>query len=123
MSVPFTKRFPRLTTFVLLAIIFLVLIAIVSPVQLPVVLYKMALISLAAVLGYWLDRALFPYARPHGYLVDDWRKPCQPDTRKSLELQDPDFPVLHNHHLLFIGSTLRRAIIIFAVVIGVALGL
>lgn len=36
------------------------------------VLYKAALIALAAVLGYWLDRALF-YARPDGYLQRDWR--------------------------------------------------
>ena len=34
------------------------------PQQLPVALYKVFLISLAVVIGYWVDRALYPYALP-----------------------------------------------------------
>lgn len=36
----------------------------VSPQQLPVVIYKLALLTTAAWAGYWIDRTLFPYARP-----------------------------------------------------------
>ena len=36
-------------------------------------IYKLALITLAAVLGYWLDRSLFPKARPGQYLKHDDR--------------------------------------------------
>ena len=70
--IPLWLRAPRNSLFLILAAVLLAAIAALSPVQLPVVLYKAALISLAAVLGYWLDRALFPYARPDSYLVRDW---------------------------------------------------
>lgn len=56
---------PRLSFFMLLAIVLLVVIFFLSPQQMPVILYKLALVTLAAVLGYWLDRHIFPYARPH----------------------------------------------------------
>lgn len=32
---------------------------------LAVTLYKAHMVSLAGWMGYWLDRALFPYSRPH----------------------------------------------------------
>jgi hypothetical protein len=51
----------------LLAIVPLMLIvgvAITAPHQLGVLLYKLALVTLAAVAGYWIDRAVTPYARP-----------------------------------------------------------
>jgi hypothetical protein len=55
---------PRLSFFSALAVILIVLIWYIAPAQLPVILYKLALVTLAAVLGYWLDRHMFPYARP-----------------------------------------------------------
>lgn len=54
-SIPLWRRAPRTITWLLLAAI-----AMVAPAQLPVVLYKAALVALAVVLGYWPDRALFP---------------------------------------------------------------
>jgi hypothetical protein len=63
-SIPVWLRAPRNSLFLLLAVALLGLLALVSPAQLPVALYKLTLISLAAVAGYWSDRALFPYARP-----------------------------------------------------------
>ena len=36
-----------------------------------VTLYKAHLMALGGWGGYWLDRALFPYDRPHLYLADD----------------------------------------------------
>lgn len=116
-SIPLRKRFPRLSTFVLLSAALLLTIALLSPVQLPVVLYKLSLITLAAVLAYWLDRALFPYARPDGYLVADWRKGCA--SCASLV----DFPIVPDYHIPFVAACLRRAIVVLAVVVGVALGL
>ena len=63
-SIPVWLRAPRSSVFLLIAVALLVVIAFVSPVQLPVVLYKSALITLAAVLGYWIDRSLFPQTAP-----------------------------------------------------------
>ncbi len=116
-SFPLWLRAPRNSLWLAAAVVLLTLIALISPVQLPVVLYKAALIALAAVLGYWLDRALFPYARPDGYLHRDWRHGT-----KAPE-GDADFPVVPGYMPAFCQSMLRRAIVVSAVVIGVALGL
>ena len=115
--IPAWLRVPRATTWLLLAAALLVAITLIAPAQLPVVLYKAALIALAAVLGYWLDRALFPYARPDGYLYADWRYGTEEPEGAS------DFPVLHDYHLVFCAAMLRRAIVVGTVVIGVAMGL
>ena len=67
------KRIPRMAGWLLTALLLIIAIALISPQQLPVALYKLSLISLAAVVAYWLDRSLFPYARPDSYLKHDWR--------------------------------------------------
>ena len=115
--IPLWLRAPRNTLWLIAAAVLLVVIALVSPVQLPVVLYKAALIALAAVLGYWLDRALFPYARPDSYLQQDWRL----GTVEPVD--DADYPVCERYGREFCVAQIRRAIIVGAVVIGVAMGL
>jgi hypothetical protein len=115
--IPLWLRAPRNSLWLALALVLLALIAITSPAQLPVVLYKASLIALAAVLGYWLDRALFPYARPDGYLARDWRRGTNEPTG------DADFPVVSAYMPAFCHAMIRRAIIVAAVIIGVALGL
>ena len=115
--IPAWLRAPRTTTWLVLAALLLVAIAIVAPPQLPVVLYKASLVALAAVLGYWLDRALFPYARPDGYLVRDWRYGTEEPEG------DVDYPVVGGYIRVFTAAMLRRAIVVGAVVLGVAAGL
>jgi len=117
-SFPLWRRAPRSSLFIILAIALLALIAVLSPVQLPVVAYKAALIALAAVLGYWLDRVLFPYARPDSYLYRDWRHGTdEPEG-------DVDFPVAKPEYIrAFCTAQIRRAVIVGCVVIGVAVGL
>lgn len=112
------KRLPRLSSWIILALVLLVGLFFVSPQQVPVALYKLTLITIAAVLGYHLDRALFPYARPDIYLRNDWRSDLQnaPEYKDHYELVD-------GYALVFAMAMLRRAIIVAAVVIGVALGL
>ena len=56
---PLFKK-PRLSGWLLTSVLLLGTIGLVSPQQLPVVVYKLSLITLAAVLGYWLDRSHFP---------------------------------------------------------------
>ena len=117
-SIPLWLRAPRSSLFLLLAVLLLAVIAVVSPVQLPVVLYKAALIALAAVIGYWLDRALFPYARPDSFLWRDWRKGTdEPEG-------DVDFPVADADYMAaYCTAQLRRAVVVGCVVLGVAAGL
>ncbi len=115
--IPIWLRAPRNILWLAVAVLLLAVIAVVSPVQLPVVLYKAALIALAAVLGYWLDRALFPYARPDGYLKKDWRFGTQEPEG------DADYPVCAAYSREFCVAQIRRAVIVGAVVLGLAMGL
>ena len=46
-------------------------VALIAPQQLPVLAYKVLMLSVAALAGYALDRSLFPYARPDVVLDAD----------------------------------------------------
>ncbi|ENU2136456.1 TPA: putative holin [Klebsiella michiganensis] len=70
MSLLHKVRHQRLRNWIILAVALLAAIAVISPEQLGVTLYKLSLISIAAILGYHLDRALFPYASPGSYPDD-----------------------------------------------------
>ena len=112
------RRLPRTTSWLIATAVLLAAIAMFSPVQLPVVLYKAALIALAAVLGYWLDRGLFPYSRPDGYLMREWREESIPAPDGKV-----DHPVVPEYRQVFAAALLRRAIIVGTVVLGVAMGM
>ncbi|OGT57881.1 MAG: hypothetical protein A3E01_05245 [Gammaproteobacteria bacterium RIFCSPHIGHO2_12_FULL_63_22] len=115
--IPPWLRAPRSSLFLLLAAGLLAVIAVVSPVQLPVVLYKATLLALAAVVGYWLDRTLFPYARPDGYLHRDWRHGTdEPEG-------DVDYPVVAGYEAVFIWAMVRRALVVGAAMLAMATGL
>lgn len=115
--IPLRRRLPRLTTWLIVAALLIVVIGIVSPQQVPVAIYKLSLISLAAVGSYWIDRALFPYARPDGYLVRDWRCGSCVGTHRV------DYPIADGYEIPFMVSTIRRTAIAAAVILAVALGL
>lgn len=89
----------RMPVTLAVAIVLALLVAALAPQQLPVTVYKLSLISIAALVAYWIDREIFPYARPDRFLSD-----------------------LDRHSVEFCFSMLRRAIIVAAVVIAVALG-
>lgn len=116
-SVPALLKLPRATLWALVALALLAAIGLVSAVQLPVVLYKAALVALGAVLGYWIDRGLFPYSRPDGYLTRDWRRgTTEPEG-------EADFPVVSGYSSVFIAALIRRAIVAAAVIMALATGL
>ena len=113
------KVFPqRLRNWIILAVLLLVVIAFVSPAQLSVTIYKLSLVSIAVVLGYHLDRALFPYASPGSYLRHDWKIQAS-----YLGHDKPEYPIVAGCELVFAAVLLRRAVIVLAVVLGVTLGL
>ncbi|MAN51198.1 MAG: hypothetical protein CMG77_04705 [Marinimicrobium sp.] len=98
-----TRR-PRLLGWMIATLVVFLLIALLAPHQLPVVAYKSAMVMLGAVLGYWIDRALFPYARPH-----------------ILAHTSPEID--RNAHWARSMAMLRRAVIVLACVLGLTLGL
>lgn len=89
---------PRLSGWSVLAALLVTAIGYIAPQNLPVVLYKISLVVIGGVLGYWLDRGLFPYARPHNQ-CNDFHGPAQ-----SM-------------------ACLRRALIVIACVLGLTMGL
>lgn len=86
----------RAASWLVLAVVFAgALWATGGQVNLGVLAWKGLLLSFAAFLGYWLDRTLFPGARPH--------------QMKTVERKDQ--------------ARFRRAIIVAAVVIAAAVGI
>lgn len=102
----------RMAGWLYVSLLLAVAIVLVAPYQLPVTLYKLSLITTAAWLGYWLDRRLFPYARP-GCLIQLYASPGGPGTVPALT---------EAQARVFAAAMQRRALIIAAVVIGVGLG-
>lgn len=86
--------------------------AVLAPLQLMVMLSKLVLVTLAAWLGYWIDRAMFPYARPHEFLDDSKEE-------KSEAAQG----VLEVKGIAFEWCMMRRAVIVVGVMLAVSLGL
>ena len=108
-----------LAFFGIVTVLILAFLAVLSPQQLPVIAYKAGLVSFAACIGVWLDRAIYPYARPSGYLKTDWRQ--DPDAAGNDGV--PDFEICDRYIRPFTVATIRRGIIVGSVVLGMCLGL
>jgi hypothetical protein len=108
----------QLVFFALLALALQGVILLFSPAQSPVVLYKLALVVIAAILAVFCDVAVFPFARPDSYLALDWRN--DPDADRPGEA---DYPIADGYEGAFCAACLRRALIIAAFVLAVSLGL
>ena len=102
----------RMVGWLVVSLVLTLLITLTAPHLLPVSLYKLSLITSAAWLAYWIDRSLFPYARPDAFLD----RPFSSGGRLEL------IEIAPQHLLAFCLTQLRRAIIIAAAMIGVALG-
>ena len=109
---------PRMLHWLLLTVVLLILAVAVQThwpgTLVAVSLYKAQLMCLGGWGGYWLDRALFPYARPHEHLIDD--APSPPDAEFTegawLGVTSTAYPM----------SMLRRAIITAGCLVCVGLG-
>lgn len=91
-----SQRLPRMWLWTIITLCLLLALAYIRPEQLQVVLYKGALVTLAATLGYWIDRSLYPY-------------------------QDRPHQCIGGIHI--VGAWLRRALIVLACILGMTLGL
>lgn len=118
-------KFPRMLVWLVLTIVLMGL-ALLLQAEAPgnliaVTLYKAHLLSLGGWGGYWLDRALFPYDRPHDYLQDEepgQRAACNPAPAPTSEEQTAILVSAGT----FGSAMLRRAIIVAACLITVGLG-
>ncbi len=126
---PRRSKLPRLTSWWLIALVLSALVFLIAPQQIATSIYKLNLISLAAIAGYWIDRKVFPYARPnldalrilHGpgpgepavFSAD----PTQPGESCTL-VTLPDTAPLY----FMLGCMLRRAVIMSAAILAISLG-
>lgn len=94
-------KLPRLFALLVLNLVLLGMIFVIAPQQAPVTLYKLSLVTSAGLVGYWLDRALFPYARP--------------DTLMAIGLTHP-------YNTAFLAAMIRRAIIVGCAMLAMGLG-
>ena len=84
---------------VLVTLLLLGMVFIISPAQIPVIIFKASLVSLAAILGYWIDYLLFPHMRPG--VIDKIEKDS----------------------IIRASIAIRRAIIIFGTILGISMAL
>ena len=133
----------RMTDWLIVALALALVVWLIAPQQLPVSIYKLSLVSMAAVAGYWIDRSLFPYARPDGQLArelleakppnevpvltesgklkDLLTNPVECGTDDACRLAYQEAADCSSVHLL-IGAMLRRALIVSASILAVSLG-
>lgn len=108
---------PRLFSWILLTGLLFTGLYFISPQQATVAYYKFALVIAGGVVGYWFDRAMFPYSRPDGYLKQFWQKGTDEPEGKA------DFEVVNEYNRVFAAAMIRRAIIVGCTILGVTLGL
>ena len=113
-----------MSDWLLYALALTALVWFMAPQQVPVSVYKLSLVSLAAVVGYWIDRSLFPYARPDVFLqMEKDSEPAKPDAVDDDAFEctlhaAPDDALLRVMGLCMV----RRAIIVAATMLAVGLG-
>lgn len=126
----------RMADWLLYSLALMALVWFMAPQQLPVAVYKLALLSLAAVTSYWIDRSLFPYARPDVLLGEQLEVGEHEDETAFLDLRgvvsfsenelsvDSPIDAATSRERLVLGAAcmLRRALIVGFAMLAVSLG-
>ena len=112
-------KLPRLFWWLFATVILLAFIGLFYPNQLPVSLYKLSLVTMAGVIGYWLDRSLFPYARPDSFIEPDDGEDCDACGVGTSPDEDRAFMPCS---IAFAAAMLRRALIVGCAMIAIGLG-
>ncbi|MRD73315.1 hypothetical protein HCX48_00375 [Rhodocyclus tenuis] len=110
---------PRLFGWLVATILLLAVIGLFYPQQLPVSLYKLSLVTTAGVVGYWLDRSLFPYARPDSFMVEAQGGSCDIDLE---DCSPASWKVADGAGFVFAMAMLRRAVIVGCAMMAIGLG-
>jgi hypothetical protein len=104
----------RMWDWLLVSAVLLIIIYHVKPELLPVDVHKISLITMAAFVGYWIDRSAFPRARPGAFMAH----PFSPGGGYV-----PEQSVSPTQQIAFAACMIRRAIIIGSAILGASLGL
>lgn len=134
-----TNKYPRLTSWWVIALVLSIAVLLLSPQQLPTSVYKLNLIALAAVAGYWIDRSIFPYARPNIDALRLLEPPPEIEVtsdeaaRGVVQTEHGEMPIGELQEALsgwpnygelyyFAATQIRRALIVSATILAVSLG-
>ena len=121
----FGERLPRLIVWAFVTLLLSFAVWWMAPQQLPVTAYKLSLVTLAGVIGYWLDRSLFPYARPDALMCSsmlDGDSEPGPTLVFGNETVDQELAVVRTESLVFGLAMLRRAVIVGCAMLAMGLG-
>ena len=133
------NKYPRLTSWWVIALVLSIAVLLLSPQQLPTSVYKLNLIALAAVAGYWIDRSIFPYARPNIDALRLLEPPPEIEVtsdeaaRGVVQTEHGEIPIGELQDALsgwpnygelyyFAATQIRRALIVSATILAVSLG-
>lgn len=97
------------------ALITTLIVAWMAPHQIGVLVWSLSKLALGAYLGYWIDRSVFPYARPGE---------IQSVIDASAGIKDDDLRLAGVDRLcsVFNVATIRRALIMGMVILALGLG-
>lgn len=115
-------RLPRLIGWILITLLLTAAVYALAPQQVPISVYKLSLVSLAGCIGYWLDRSLFPYARPDSFQTLTDAVLTDPDDIAQVGGADVQIAVSGAQDLLFAAAMLRRAVIVGCAMLALGLG-
>ncbi len=120
-------KLPRMSITIVLAAALLCGVAILAPQQLGVIFYKITLVVLAGVAGYYLDRGLFPYARPHKFDIDGLLiEATESESEGEAQTTEAETTIVFDSSsdwIPFVAAQFRRALIVAAAMLAVGLGL
>lgn len=114
---PFFERHRYWLLFAATTLLLLVLVTLV-PQQVPLVPYKLVLPMIGALDFLWLDRAIWPFAQPEGYLDQAYAT-----ARGNGPDGEPDYKIAAGYVLAFLVATVRQAVLVCAGALAVSLGL
>ncbi|MEX0745300.1 MAG: putative holin [Phycisphaeraceae bacterium] len=101
----------RALPWLLLALVATAVVAGLAPYQLGVLAWSLAKLCIGAYLGYWIDRTIYPYARPHDLF----------GRANLLASRDQNDGARHLRQQASL-ATLRRALVMAAVILALGLG-
>jgi hypothetical protein len=108
---------PRLSGWIVVTALLLSMLGFLSPHQFPVLLFKLTQVTMFGILGYFLDCAFSPYARPDSYLADPNWQDAKP------KVGDANCPIVFGYRMTFNATQQRRALIVVGTMIAGALAL